>query len=94
MSTDEIMDRVLGVVERNFKDKLGSIQLTTETSLFSGTELSSGDAIELVVELENEFGIFFNDDDLDISQLQTVSSAARIIDKLMRLKERGGEADI
>jgi len=78
----EVSRRVTDLIKQKFGAKLGA-ELTPDTPLFSSTGLSSVDAIELVVELEDEFGIFFDGDELDISELQTIESVVEIVRRLI-----------
>ncbi|MCL4554997.1 MAG: acyl carrier protein [Actinobacteria bacterium] len=89
MDLTETARRVSDVIGRKFRHKLDVDSLAPDTPLFSGTALASVDAIELVVALEDEFGVFFDDDELDVSRLQTVAAITEVVDKLLDRPRNG-----
>lgn len=83
MSFEQVVNRVTKVVRTLAGDKLEGVVLTSDTQLFSGIGLTSVNAIELIVALEDEFGVFFDDDTLDMSRMQSVEEVATIIYSLL-----------
>ena len=73
MERDEIARRVFGVVTDHFPETDGEI--TEETDLRVDLDIESIDIVEVIFDLEDEFGIRIEDDEIN-----TVSTVADIID--------------
>jgi acyl carrier protein len=74
-STATIEDRVIKLVCNNMKAKPENI--TMETSFVNDLGADSLDTVELVMELEEEFGLTIPDE--DAQEIQTVGNAVEYI---------------
>lgn len=68
----------LMIVERLFM-KIAPAELEEEKSLIDDYGVDSISLLELVVGLEEEFGIAVDDDDFDVAHFQTVSALAAFV---------------
>lgn len=78
MDKNDIINSILDVIKskRLIKRK---VEINENTSLFSECGIDSVDVIELIVYIEDKFNFEFEDTDLILDDLDTVSNIANII---------------
>lgn len=83
---DNIFERMVWVLKHNIEDLDETVEITEDTML---TELgiSSIEMMKLLVYLENEFGIMFDEDTLVDEDFENASELAQYIRKLVEEKE-------
>jgi acyl carrier protein len=84
VTTDNIEDRVKRVILKRLKLNLRVENMTLDTPLIGkGLGLDSMGILELVVGLEEEFKIFFDDSELTIELFENIGNlTSHIIEKL------------
>ena len=88
---DSILTKVSGILSEKIvtdTGKEGGIQADTPL-LSSGLNLDSVAVLELVVEVENQFGITFEDDDLSVELFRSVGSLASAVEKKLSVAAGG-----
>jgi acyl carrier protein len=75
---DSVADRVIAVVTRS--NKLPDVQITMDSS-FQEIGMSSLDALALIFDLEEEFGVSIPDD--EAMQISNVRQAVEALERLM-----------
>ena len=88
---DSILAKVSGILSEKIvtdTGKEGGIQADTPL-LSSGLNLDSVAVLELVVEVENQFGITFEDDDLSVELFRNVGSLASAVEKKLTVAAGG-----
>ena len=87
MSTNlNIFDRVVSVIIKNYKIPLNKDQINEDTDVLIDLGFESIKILEMIVYLEEEFIIEFDDESLVIDKLKTVGMIVRTIKVLI---ERG-----
>ena len=80
---DSILAKVSGILSEKIvtdTGKEGGLKADTPL-LSSGLNLDSVAVLELVVEVENQFGITFDDDDLSVELFRNVGSLTSAVEK-------------
>ncbi len=88
---DSILTKVSGILSDKIvtdTGKEGGIQADTPL-LSSGLNLDSVAVLELVVEVENHFGVTFEDDDLSVELFRSVGSLASAVEKKLSVAAGG-----
>lgn len=67
------------------------INTLKEINLITDLELDSIKIVELIVVLENEFGIDISDDYLDLNILANFQQLVSLIEKLLEIKKRSNK---
>ena len=62
MNREEILERLTGVIREIMRDS--SVEVTEEMNLIDDLGLDSLEAMELMMEVENEFGVEIPQDDI------------------------------
>ena len=77
MAEGSVRDKVVGII----REQLGQDQdtITDETHFINDLGADSLDTVELVMELEDEFGINISDEEAE--KIQTVGDAVKYIEK-------------
>lgn len=79
MNTIEKSKILKEVIIRVARKSLGQNDITDETSLVKDLGFDSVQMVELIVEIESEFDIEIQDDDLDIEKLMIFKSLLDIV---------------
>jgi acyl carrier protein len=74
---EEFRRGVVKALENTLKKELP--QATWETRLFDDLSLDSTAVLEVLMELEEQFGIVFDPDDLELEHLSTVRALAEFV---------------
>jgi acyl carrier protein len=81
---DDVVRRVSAVVERTLRLSPDRLPLSPETPLLgAGLGVDSVGALELVVALEDEFGILIEDAELKPAAFRRVDSLIRLVERLL-----------
>jgi acyl carrier protein len=80
MSRDEIRDKILGVLSR-FAERTGKKVKLTESTKLDELDINSAQMIDIVLDLEDEFGVSI--DDTETPKLKTVSDLVTLTDSLV-----------
>lgn len=80
MSRDEIREKVLGVLSR-FAERTGKKVKLAESTKLDELEINSAQMIDIVLDLEDEFGVSV--DDTETPKLRTISDLVTLADKLI-----------
>lgn len=83
---DNIFERMVWVLKRNIEDLDESVEITEDTML-NELGISSIEMMKLLVYMENEFGIMFDEDTLVDEDFESASELAQFIRKLVQEKE-------
>jgi len=77
---DTIEGRISSIIVERIVDGQASVQVDSTTPLLSsGLSLDSVAVLELIMEIETEFGVEFKDNDLSVELLRTVGSLAHAV---------------
>ena len=89
MNVDSVEEGIKKILMDVINPDLGSEELTGETGLVGkGIGIDSVGLLELVSAIENEFGIYFEEDDLTPELFQDIRSVAAYVEQRIE----GGEA--
>jgi acyl carrier protein len=80
MSRDEIRDKILEVLGR-FAERTGKRVKLTEATKLDELDINSAQMIDIVLDLEDEFGVSI--DDTETPKLKTVSDLVTLADSLV-----------
>jgi len=81
----EISNRVMRILSEKIVGAHYDGKITVDTPLLSsGLNLDSVAVLELVMEVENEFGIVFEDADLSTDLFKTAGTVARAVEQKIR----------
>jgi acyl carrier protein len=80
MSRDEIRDKILGVLSR-FAERTGKKVKLTESTKLDELDINSAQMIDIVLDLEDEFGVSI--DDTETPKLKTVSDLVNLTESLV-----------
>ena len=80
MSRDEIRDKILGVLSR-FAERTGKKVKLTESTKLDELDINSAQMIDIVLDLEDEFGVSI--DDTETPKLKAVSDLVTLTDSLV-----------
>jgi len=80
MSRDEIREKVLSILSR-FAERTGKEVKLSESTKLDELEINSAQMIDIVLDLEDEFGVSI--DDTETPKLRTVSDLVTLADKLV-----------
>ena len=88
MEYQKICEKVKEVLASRFELGRGSADIADNEVIFdSGIGLDSMSAVELVVGIEEAFGLMIEDEDLQAKNFDTVDALARLVDeKLSKLE--------
>jgi acyl carrier protein len=80
MSRDEIRDKILEVLSR-FAERTGKKVKLTESTKLDELDINSAQMIDIVLDLEDEFGVSI--DDTEAPKLKTVSDLVNLTESLV-----------
>lgn len=76
---DKVEAKVKTILVNKTKFSISKEDINETTNLFVDLGIDSIEMLELIVELENEFGIEFDDDEIDAEVLGDVSKLVELI---------------
>jgi acyl carrier protein len=82
MNRAEIMQDVLKVLSRYQKRSGTSAPLTESTLLFKDLDIDSARLVDIVLDLEEKFGVTIDDSKLD--EIKTVGDIVQLVDSLKK----------
>lgn len=77
MNTQEVFDKVIAILKPFAKNEEALSGVSMATSLQNDLEVNSARLVDIVLEIEDAFGIEVSDDDAD--QVATVGDAVNLI---------------
>ncbi len=77
MSEQEIFDKVVAIIKKFAKSPDGVATISMETSLLKDLKVNSARLVDVVLEIEDVFGIAVKDDQAD--KVKTVGDAVKLI---------------
>ena len=77
MNTQEVFDKVVAILKPFAKNEGALSGVSMETSLQTDLEVNSARLVDIVLEIEDAFGIEVSDDDAD--KVATVGDAVNLI---------------
>jgi acyl carrier protein len=77
MNTQEVFDKIVAILKPFAKNEEALSGVSMETSLQADLEVNSARLVDIVLEIEDAFGIEVSDDDAD--QVATVGDAVNLI---------------
>ena len=77
MNTQEVFDKVVAILKPFAKNEEALSGVSMETSLQNDLEVNSARLVDIVLEIEDAFGIEVSDDDAD--KVATVGDAVTLI---------------
>jgi acyl carrier protein len=77
MNTQEVFDKVVAILKPFAKNEEALSGVSLETSLQNDLEVNSARLVDIVLEIEDAFGIEVSDDDAD--KVATVGDAVNLI---------------
>ena len=75
--SDDVMHRVIKIIKPFAKNQDALAQASAETRILEDLKVNSARLVDIILELENEFGIELGDDDAD--RVRTVGDAVQAI---------------
>ena len=75
--SDDVKDRVIKIIKPFAKNQEALAQANDQTRLLEDLKVNSARLVDIILELENEFGIELGDDDAD--RVRTVGDAVEVI---------------
>jgi acyl carrier protein len=82
MNRAEIMQDVLKILSRYQKRAGTSAPLTESTLLFKDLDIDSARLVDIVLDLEEKFGVTIDDSNLD--EIKTVGDIVQLVDSLKK----------
>jgi acyl carrier protein len=73
----DVMDRVIRIIKPFAKNQEALAQASGATRILEDLRVNSARLVDIILELENEFGIELGDDDAD--KVRTVGDAVQVI---------------
>lgn len=77
MTQQEVMDKVVGILKPFVKSPEALASVSMETSILKDLKINSARLVDIVLELEDTFGIAVKDEDAD--KVKTVGDAVSLI---------------
>ncbi len=77
MTEKEAFEKVVAIVKKFAKDTNALASITMETSILKDLKVNSARLVDVVLELEDAFGITVSDDQAD--KVRTVGDAVKLI---------------
>jgi acyl carrier protein len=77
MSEKEVFDKVVIIIKKFAKDADALAAVSMQTSILKDLKVNSARLVDVVLEMEDEFGIQVNDDQAD--KVRTVGDAVNLI---------------
>jgi acyl carrier protein len=77
MNQEEVMNKVIGILKPFVKSPEALASVTMETSLLKDLKVNSARLVDIVLEIEDTFGIAVKDDEAD--RVKTVGDAVTLI---------------
>ncbi len=77
MTEQEAFDKVVAIVKKFAKDANAVASISMETSILKDLKVNSARLVDVVLELEDAFGITVNDDQAD--KVRTIGDAVKLI---------------
>jgi acyl carrier protein len=77
MTEKEAFEKVVAIVKKFAKDANALASISMETSILKDLKVNSARLVDVVLELEDAFGITVNDDQAD--KVRTVGDAVKLI---------------
>lgn len=77
MTEQEAFEKVVAIVKKFAKDANAVANISMETSILKDLKVNSARLVDVVLELEDAFGITVNDDQAD--KVRTVGDAVKLI---------------
>ena len=81
MTNASINDRIKHIICENVAPEIESHEVNDTVSLIDDLNLVSIQILELIVQLEKEFGIELQDEDLDIASFANINAVAKLVEK-------------
>ena len=75
--TDDVMTRVIKIIKPFAKNQEALAEATGQTRILEDLKVNSARLVDIILEMENEFGIELGDDDAD--KVRTVGDAVNVI---------------
>ena len=75
--SDDVMNRVIKIIKPFAKNQEALAQASGQTRILEDLKVNSARLVDIILELENEFGIELGDDDAD--KVRTVGDAVSVI---------------
>jgi acyl carrier protein len=75
--SDDVMSRVIQIIKPFAKNQEALASASAETRILEDLKVNSARLVDIVLELENAFGIELGDDDAD--RVRTVGDAVQVI---------------
>lgn len=88
MTREEMYERLKKVINITFKGEADLGKVTEDTNLNEELSITSVMNIEILVRLENEFGIEVDDDLLSMDLTKNLSVLAGFVEEQMRLQNK------
>ena len=83
MNREEIMDKLVDIICATYNVPLNKEEITLDTRLMEDLGMDSIKVLEMVVYLEDEFELEFNEDDLILDNLRTIGLTVSTIEKCL-----------
>lgn len=83
---NEIYDKIIKIIADNYIVPVEVPQINTQTQLVQDLAFESIKLLELVVYLEEEFGIEFDDDRLTMENFETIGLIVKTVENLLQDK--------
>lgn len=77
MKQEEVMEKVVGILKPFVKSPDALASVSMETSILKDLKINSARLVDIVLEIEDTFGIAVKDDDAD--KVKTVGDAVSLI---------------
>ncbi len=77
MSEKEVFDKVVNIIKKFAKDTDALAKVTMDTSILKDLKVNSARLVDVVLEMEDEFGVQVSDDQAD--KVRTVGDAVKLI---------------
>ncbi len=80
--SSETQQKIISILCDDICTEIDSASVTTQSSLFDDFKMDSIQIIQLMTQLESEFEMELDDEDMDFEHFATVDSLAKYVDDL------------
>jgi acyl carrier protein len=79
MSHTDVYNKVISILHPFVRNEAGAVNLSEDTSLIDDLNVNSARMVDIVLEIEDQFGISVDDDSMD--KMRSVGDAVGLVER-------------